>query len=364
MPSEELIYTLAFSRFSKIGPVRFLRLKNYFPSIKNAFEANRNELLRAGLEENIADEFIDARKDIVPEKELEILEKENIKVCLFGDADYPPLLKEIYDPPYILFYRGTLENLNFPIAVVGTRRMTKYGELVVPKIVAVLAQNKITIISGLALGVDSLAHQTTLRNNGVTWAIIGSGLDRAHIYPASNQRLAEIIVEKGGAVISEYPVGTEGFKSNFPHRNRIIAGISLATVVIEAAETSGALITAKLALEANREVFAVPGNITNPASVGPNNLIKMGAYPVTSAEDVLNKLDLTKSEQFVQNKKILPDTKEEAIVLTHLNANPLHIDELHRLTQLPISSLSSTLTMMEMKGKVRDLGGMNYVLAY
>lgn len=362
--NENLMYTVAFSRFVKIGSVRFFRLKNYFPSIKEAFCADRSELLRAGLEENIADEFIETRKNIEPEKELKILEKENIKVCLFDDPLYPPLLKEIYDPPYLFFYKGTLENLNFPIAAVGTRKMTRYGEMVIPKIIADLARNKITIVSGLALGVDSFVHKTTLQNNGITWAITGSGLDREHLYPVSNYRLSEEIIEKGGAAISEYPTGTEGFKSNFPHRNRIIAGISLATIVIEAAESSGALITAKSALDANRDVFAVPGSILNPASIGPNNLIKMGAYPATCGEDVLNKLNLTKAANFVKNKKILPDTKEEAIILEHLKPGPIHIDELLRATDLPLPVLSSTLTMMEMKGKVRDVGGMNYILAY
>jgi DNA processing protein len=364
MPNDEILFCVAFARFSKIGPIRFFKLRDYFSSVKEAFEADKTELMRAGLEENIAEEFQDARKNINPEKEWESLEKENIKVCLFDDALYPPMLKEIYDPPYLLFYKGALQNLNFPIAAVGTRKMTRYGELIVPKILADLARSKMTIVSGLALGVDSLVHRTTLRNNGVTWAIIGSGLDKEHVYPASNQRLAEEIVENGGAVISEYPIGTEGFKSNFPHRNRIIAGISLATVVIEAAETSGALITARLALEANREVFAVPGSITNPASIGPNNLIKMGAYPATCSEDVLNKLNLTKAADFVKNKKILPETREEAAILEKLSSEPTHIDELHSATGLPLPLLSSTLTMMEMKGKVRDLGGMNYVLAY
>ncbi len=361
---DDIAYSLAFTRFTKIGPVRFFRLKNYFPSIKEAFEADRTELMRAGLEENITEEFIEERKKIIPEKELEIIEKEKINVCLFGDTDYPPLLKEIYDPPYLLFYKGTLKNLNFPVAVVGTRKMTKYGEMVAPRIVAELAQSQMTIVSGLALGVDSLVHQTTLRNNGITWAIIGSGLDDEFLYPVSNKRLAQEIVNRGGAVISEYATGTEGFKSNFPHRNRIIAGISLATVVIEAAETSGALITARAALEMNREIFAVPGSVFNPASAGPNNLIKMGAYPAISGEDVLNRLNLTKTAEFVKNKKIIPDTKEEAEILKYLSHEPLHIDDLHLNTNIPLAILSSTLTMMEMKGKVRDVGGMNYILAY
>ncbi len=361
---DNIVYTLAFTRFPKIGPVRFFKLKNYFPSIKEAFKAAGGELLRAGLEENITDEFIEARKDIEPKKEMEILEKENIKICLFDDPDYPPMLKEIYDPPYLLFYKGALKNLNFPIAVVGTRKMSKYGEMSVPKIVAELARNKITIVSGLALGVDSLAHRITLKNEGFTWAITGSGLDKNHIYPASNQKLAEEITEKGGALISEYPIGTEGFKSNFPHRNRIIAGISLATVVIEAAETSGALITARAALEANRDVFAVPGSILNPGSVGPNNLIKMGACPATCSEDILNRLNLTKAASFVKNKNTVADTKEEAIIIEQLKQGPFHIDELHRLTTLPLATLSSALTMMEMKGRVKDIGGMNYILAY
>ena len=240
---------------------------------------------------------------------------------------------------------------------------TTYGRQIVEQIVRPLARAGLTIVSGLALGIDALAHTATLNEQGVTIAVLGGGCDRASIYPASNQALAQRLVESGGALISEYPPKTLAMPFHFPHRNRIIAGMSRGTLVVEAAEDSGSLITARHALEQNREVFAVPGDITRDTSKGPNNLLKMGAHPVFSAEDILEALNLQELKATVEARKILPDDPVEEKILTHLGNEPIHIDELIQATTFDAAKLSSALTLMEMKGKVRHIGGMHYILA-
>lgn len=361
--SSDLKYRVALTRFPKIGSLRFQKLFKFFGSAENIWKAVFNDLKHAGLEEEIITDFITRRHEINSDKEMEKLDKNNIKVLLFEDADYPKLLKEIYDPPYLLYYKGDTSCLNeFVIAVVGTRKVTSYGKQIAPMIADDLARNKIVIASGLAFGVDTLAHNAVVEAGGKTIGVLGSGLDKENFYPQSNLRLAEKIVEKNGIIISEHPIGTPPLRHHFPHRNRIISGVSLGTLVVEAAKTSGSLITAKCALEQNREVFTVPGNIFSPVSAGPNNLIKMGAKPITNAGDILETLNLEKTENFIESKKIIPDTKEEKIILEFLSREPIHIDELKRATKLDVSKLSSTLIMMEMKGKVKNLGGLNYVL--
>ncbi|MBU4331651.1 DNA-processing protein DprA [Patescibacteria group bacterium] len=362
--NNDLLYWNAIANIKKIGPSRFKRLSNYFENMETAFNASFDDLIRAGIEENIAQEFIVSRNEIDPEAEWEKLEKEHINIVTVKDKNYPKLLKEIYNPPALLYYKGKLEeNEDFLIAVVGTRKITEYGKQVTPDIVEELAKNGITVVSGLALGVDALAHEITIKNSGRTIAVLGSGLDNQNIYPFHNRFLAEKIIANDGLVITEYPPGTLPLKQHFPHRNRIIAGLSLGVLVIEAAKESGALITAKYALDQNRDVFAVPGSIYNKTSQGPNNLIKMGAKPVTSGFDILDTLNLVHAASFIETKQIIPDTKEEGLLLDHLSKEPIHIDELVRESKLSTPEVTSTLTMMEMKGKVRNLGGMNYVLA-
>jgi len=361
--SNDIQYWVAFSQISKIGPIRFNRLLNYFPDIATAWQASIRELVESGIEENVAEEFIIKRQEINPEAEWEKLQKENIKVITIKNNNYPRLLKEIYNAPYLLYYKGNIENINnnFNIAIVGTRKVSPYGKQVTEEIASQLAQNKITIVSGLALGVDSLSHLSAVNNNAPTIAVLGTGIN--NIYPTANRYLADKIIEKEGAIISEYPLGTLPLKHHFPARNRIISGLSLGALIVEAGEKSGALITARFALEQNREVFAVPGNIYNKNSIGPNNLIKMGARPITSATDILETLNLEQSEIFISNQKIIADTPIEAKLLKYLTKEPRHIDELARQSNLNISEVTSSLTIMEMKGKVKNLGGMNYILA-
>lgn len=363
--SPDLIYLVALSKFPKFGSKSLLKLKRAFSNFEKAFKSNLDKLIKAGIDDNIAMEFISERSKIEPEKEWEKLEKENITVITIDDLTYPPLLKEIYDPPALLYIKGRWEKGldEFPLAVVGTRQITPYGRQTVLEIVAPLAQAGISIISGLAIGIDAAAHEAALGQNGRTIAVLGSGLDEENIYPTRNRQLAHRIIEKGGAVISEFPTGTLPLRHHFPIRNRIISGLSLGTLVIEAAEDSGSLITARSALEQNREVFSIPGSIFSPISIGPNNLLKMGAKVVTEAQDILDALHLEKAEEFIENKKILPDTAEEAAILNILTREPQHIDEIIKKTSLPSYLASSTLTLMEMKGKVRNLGGMMYVVA-
>lgn len=363
IPIHELKYWNAFNQLVKIGAIRFKKIYSHFENMEQAWYADWQEFKRAGLEDQICDYIQIKRKEISPDREFEKIEKEKIKIITFKDKNYPKLLKEIYNPPALLYVRGEIKDEDeFALAVVGTRKMTSYGKQVIPDIVSTLARNKITIISGLALGCDTLVHETSLRAGGRTIAVIGSGLDKESIYPYSNKPLAEKI-EAQGAVISEFPCGSLPLRQNFPARNRIISGLALGTLVVEAPENSGALLTARAALEQNRDVFAIPQNIYNRTAAGPNNLIKMGAKLITSAEDILNELNLKSASSFIESKKITPDTAEEAKILEVLSKEPLHIDKIVQKTKMETRQVTSTLTLMEMKGKVRNLGALNYVIA-
>ncbi|MFH1661560.1 MAG: DNA-processing protein DprA [Candidatus Falkowbacteria bacterium] len=359
-----LKYLVALTNFPKFGPVRITKIKKIFPDLGNAFNASYNELIKTGIEGKIIEEFISERVKIDPDKIMEELDKENIKILTIEDKNYPKLLSEIYCPPPLLYYKGSVDYLNeFCLAVVGSRKYTAYGRQITEQIVKNLAQNNLTIISGLALGVDSIAHNSALEVNGKTVAVLGTGIDRKSIYPYSNTYLADKIIDSGGAIISEFPIKTPPLRFNFPQRNRIIAGLSLGTLVVEATEKSGALITSNYALEQNREVFAVPGNIYSPVSIGPNNLIKSGAKPVTNAEDIIEALDLNQITDYIENKKIIPDSPEEEKILAHINHEPIHINDIARILNLNITIINSALAIMEMKGMIKNLGNMQYVLA-
>lgn len=359
--TNDLIYWNALALFLKFEAKKLKKISDYFPLMKNAFEANCSEFIRAGIEQEVAQEFIDWRKKIEPEKEWQKLEKEKIKILTIRDENYPKLLKEIYDPPAVLYIKGELKKEeNYPLTVVGTRRMSFYGREAVEGIVKDLARAGLTIISGLALGIDGLVHKITLKEKGRTIAVLGGGIDEKSLYPSIHKDLAKKIVASGGAVISEYPIGTSPTRYTFPMRNRIISGLALGTLVIEAPMESGALITARSALDQNREVFAIPGNIYSQNSEGCNWLIKLGAKPVTRAKDILESLNL---EFLCEKKEIKPENKEEEILLKYLSKEPVHIDELIRKSGLPSSQVSATLSLMEIRDKVKNLGGGHYVLA-
>lgn len=359
----DLKYWNAWNQNLKIGAIRFKKLYSHFENMEQAWHADSLELKKTGLEDKIVDYILVKRPTISPDQEMEKLVKENIKILTIKDKNYPKLLKEIYDPPALLYVKGEIkEQDEFAISVVGTRKISQYGKQVIPDIVQELASNKITIISGLALGADTLAHQAAIAVQGRTIAILGSGIDNQSIYPYVNKSLAQIIANNG-AVISEYPLGTLPLKQHFPARNRIVSGLSLGTLIIEAPSDSGALITARLAIEQNRDVFAIPGSIYSPNSQGPNSLIKQGAKPITCAQDILDELNLSMATSYQQTKEIIPETKEEEILLKIITKEPLHIDKIVQQSKMAASQVSAALTMMEMKGKVRNLGAMNYVLA-
>lgn len=359
---DDLKYWVAFSKIPKIGATRLAKLCNYFSSMREAWRASFSDLLNAGIEEKIINEFISCKDSINLEAEWEKLEKENIKIVTINNNNYPKLLKEIWNPPSLLYYKGTLpSDEEFAIGVVGTRKISNYGKQITPQIIKDLVKNNLIIISGLALGVDSLAHKTTIDCGGKTVAVLGSGIDEQSIYPSQNRYLALEIIESGGAVVSEYPLGALALPINFPYRNRIISGLSLGTLVVEAAEESGALITAKYALDQNREVFAIPGSIFNPFSFGPNKLIKMGAKAVTSVDDILETLNLANAIDFSKNRKIIPESPEEEKILNILTQEPTHIDKIILASGLDAAKVGAILTLMEMKGLIKNLGGMNYV---
>ena len=354
------VYLNAFNLLPQIGPRRFRRLLNFFGDPETAWQANANELIEAGLEESVAMELLEHRRQTDPEREYAKLAPHQIHTIVFDEEAYPPLLREIPDPPVILYIRGELRPRDQNgIAIVGSRKFTPYGKQVSYDLARDLTRAGLTINSGLALGIDAIAHQTVLEHSGRTIAVLASGVDS--IYPANNRMLAEKIIAGQGAVISELPLGTPPLKHHFPTRNRIIAGLSLGTIVVEAAVESGALITAAHALEQNRQVFAVPGSIYSPASAGPNNLIKMGAKAVTTANDVLEELNLNDLVAETLQAEVLGDNDEEQKILQSLSRQPRHFDEIAKLTGLPSPTIAAQLTIMEMKGKVRNLGANQYV---
>lgn len=356
-------YFNAFNLIPQIGPVKFQKLLNFFPDLATAWQASASDLETAGLEKNVVSQILLARREINPERAFADLERAGVKIVTIRDESYPVLLKEIPHPPALLYIRGELtEKDNTSIAVVGSRKFTSYGKTVAGDLARDLVKAGISVISGLALGLDTIAHRTAVEAEGRTIAVLACGVDS--IYPATNRVLADQIIAGKGAVISELPLGTPPLKHHFPNRNRIISGLSLGTVVVEAAADSGALITARHALEQNRQVFAVPGSIYNPMSVGPNNLLKMGARLVTSAADILEELNLASAiQQQLASADIVGDSEEENKILAILTREPLHFDQIAKAVNFPASTVASTLTIMEMKGKVRNLGANQYVKA-
>lgn len=363
MESKELGCLLALIRFPKFGAVRLAKLRGFFPSMVSAFAAERGELLAAGLDANTIEQFLSVRPRLSPEKELFLINKHKTRVLLREDWDYPPLLREIHDPPAALFVRGTWPaETQLCLSVVGSRQATSYAERACETIVKPLAQTGLAIVSGLALGADALAHQAALAADGKTIAVLGAGVDNDHIFPSSNRWLAQKIMAENGAIISEYPLESEPQKINFPIRNRIIAGMTVGTLVIEAGVKSGALITARAALENGRELFAVPGPFHSPLSEGTNNLIKTGAHPVTAADDVLFALGLRSSKKTLSDERPEANSPAEAELLHFLNAQPIHIDDLARATNKNISEISHLLTLMEMRGTARHAGNLFYTI--
>src|SRR3989441_1104217 len=364
MSLDELAYWIAFNRVSGIGPVSFKSLLNYFQDdLAAAWQADSKELAQAGLTQKAIENVIKLRSTSTPQQELEKLERLRIRVITWKDKSYPSLLREIDDAPPVLYTYGKLTEADqFALAVVGTRNSTTYGRQVTERIVTELAKGQVTIISGLALGIDTIAHTAALDAGGRTIAVLASGLDI--IYPPTNRSLARRIVESGqGVLITEYPLGVKPDGGNFPARNRIISGLSLGVLVAEAPEPSGALITASFALKHGREVFAVPGSILSSRSAGVNKLIQDGARPVMDVNDILEALNLFLIPQQIEMQAALAENAEERTLLELISHDPRHVDDLIRESGLPTTTVTATLMMMELKGMVKQVGGMQYVLA-
>jgi DNA processing protein len=359
--TNELKYWVSFSKIPGIGRVKISQLLEYFSTLRDAWEAPSGELKKAGLDSKSITALVSLRSKISPDIEMDNLHKYRVKAITCNAPDYSHRLKEIHDYPPLIYVRGSiLPEDECCLAVVGTRRPTAYGRQVTEELITDLAKNKITVVSGLAKGIDSIAHRAALDVGGRTLAVFASGLDI--VYPAENARLARDIMECG-ALVSEYPLGTRPKADNFPRRNRIMSGISLGVLVIEAGEKSGALITAEQALQQNREVFAIPGSILSPMSRGTNNLIQQGAKLVRNYVDILEELNLAIVTQQLEMKELLPSDKTEALLLKQFHGEPIHIDEICRCSGLAAALVSSTLTMMELKGMVKQVGGMSYTLA-
>jgi DNA processing protein len=284
-----------------------------------------------------------------------------IKTINIEDKNYPKLLKEIKDPPKVIYYLGKIKDKEPCFAIVGTRRFSSYGKQVALEIAGDLAEAGLTIVSGFAPGIDTFAHAACIERKKRTIAVLGTGLDDKSIFPRSNLKLVNKILETGGCLISEYPPGTHGTKLTFPQRNRIISGLSLGILVVEAKEKSGALITANFAFSQKRKVFAVPGPIYSSNSKGPHLLIKKGAKLVESANDILKELKLPNLKPDL--KSLVGETEEENLILEIIKERALYIDEIIKKTKLPPAIVASTLAILEIKGKVRNLGGNVYAIS-
>ena len=360
MDRSELQYWVAFGRVPQIGRARFSLLEAHFPSIEAAWKAGPASLQQAGLTGAALSALLAARDGITPEEELEKLDRLGVRSLTWHDDAYPARLKEIHDRPPLLYVRGELTaNDEWSIALVGTRRATAYGRQAAEELATGLASNGITVVSGLARGIDTIGHRSALAAGGRTLAVLACGLDT--VYPPENLKLAQQIVEQG-ALMSDYPLGTQPQSQFFPRRNRIMVGLSLGVLVVEGDVKSGALITARQAIDENREVFAVPGSIYSPTFSGTNWLIQHGqAKLVTKIEDVLEELNLTMAEHQLEMQELLPADDTESGLLRLLSNEPIHIDEVRRGSGLAIDTVSSTLSMLELKGMIREVGSMNYV---
>ncbi len=351
--------SIGFNLVSGVGPVRTEQLLRVFGSLTDAWNATRRNL-RHVLDEGTIDRLAAVRDGDEVQRTVDRMAATGIRAVTRSDPDYPMLLAEIPAPPPLLYVRGDLLPADRQaVAIVGTRRMTAYGRDLTASIAAGLGRAGVTVVSGLALGVDGVAHREALEAGGRTLAVKGCGL--AHPYPAAHRELSGDIVGNG-ALLSEYPPDRKPDAANFPARNRIISGLSLGTVVVEAPERSGALITVSFAADQGREVFVVPGDVRSVASAGCNALLREGARAVRSPEDILEDLGLLIRAQPVATQPAFPMDDAERRVFATLSREPKHIDELAAALGLPIHQLATQLMMLELKGAVRNTGAQHYAL--
>ncbi len=349
-------YLLALHSIDGLGPIRLRAVLDYFKDPKLAWEANEEELLKLGIFKNVVNRLVETRKKLEPETYAKKIADSGIKWVTVFDETYPKLLAQIYDPPVVIYYKGEPDWDKKAIGVVGTRKITGYGKVVTEQFTKGLVGAGLTIVSGLARGVDAEAHWTAVRENGKTIAVLGGGLN--NIFPPENRNLAAKIADSFGAVISEFPPNYPSLPGNFPARNRIISGLALGVLVIEAAEDSGSLITARSALEQGREVFAVPGPVTSSLSKGPIDLIKEGARAVFNPEEILEELGISNMSNR-SNTTDMSDrnlSEEEKKVLEVLENETRHIDEIGRELKFPSPKISALMLKMEISGLVQSMG--------
>ena len=384
---KDLKYWVALSAVPQLGAARFRRLESYFGSLEHAWQAGASELRDAGLDSRIAQDLVAAHNQIDPDERMGLLARAGVVATNWNGANYPPRLKHIADPPPVLYYVGEIRPEDEgSVAIVGTRNPTPYGREAAAVLSRDLASAGITVVSGLAMGIDGVAHRAALECGGRTIAVVAGGLDS--VYPREHTSLFQQIQEQG-AVVSEHPLGMRPDPRSFPRRNRLISGMTLGTVVVEAAEGSGTRWTVYQALDQNREVFCVPGSIFSPASRFTNRMIKEGAKLVADYTDILEELNLPDvgssrhdqvSGQSYQARSLMetpeeqePEEQEkeetedlepgELALLECLSGEPTHVDDLCREADLPIASVTSMLTLLELKGMAQQVGSMHYVKA-
>lgn len=357
----------AFNLIYGIGPATLRALLERFLSFEEAWRASESDLIYAGIQPRAIASIQWKRASIHPDREMERLVRENIWIVDENDSAFPRPLKEIPHSPIALYGKGDAALfLNAAscvfFAVVGTRKPTHYGLETTERIVHGLTQHNIVIVSGLAMGIDTRAHQITLESGGKTIAILGSGVDASSIFPPENNLLAKRIAESGGCLVSEYAPGTPATREHFPQRNRIISGISRGVLVVEAREKSGALITARLALEQNRDVFAVPGSIFSSPSAGPNTLIQEGAKLTRSAEDILEEFGIEYTKKDARQNAGMLNEKER--VFLEILSEEQSVDALKEKTGFAVPEIIATLSLLELKGYVKNTGADVYQKIY
>ncbi|MFZ5966602.1 MAG: DNA-processing protein DprA [Bacillota bacterium] len=352
---EEKKYLIWLSLIEGVGSKTIEKLIDFYGSAKRVYDASEKELSAVDCVHHSVIRNIMRNKDISKVEEL-ILEAQRMKINIldYNDGEYPVHLRDIYDPPYILYEKGQIiKQDKYAIAIVGARKASAYGKWAAYTLAGELAKLGITVVSGLAYGIDTCAHKGALDNNGRTIAVLGCGVDIC--YPPSNLHLMEQIVNQG-AVISQYPISTQPLPQYFPSRNRIISGISMGVVVVEATIKSGSLITADFALEQGREVFAVPGNINSSLSQGTNKLIREGAKIVTDVQDILDELNLELLNNPVKNLPPLSETESKVFHIIEAY-QPIHMEELLYKIKFSSEQLSSIITILQLKGMIDQLPG-------
>ena len=359
----DLRYWIALSMLPEVGPVGAGKLLSAFGTPEKIFDARVNDLIAVdGIGISRANSITGFSSWDMVEKQVEMIEREGIQAVHVGDSAYPEMLKEISDPPVVVYVRGDIRPQDkYAIAIVGSRNLTHYGEAVAESISRELTSMGFTIVSGMARGVDSISHKSAIKAGGRTIAVLGSGVDVP--YPPENKMLMNRIAE-AGYLLSELPPGSPPDKENFPKRNRLISGLSLGVLVVEATSKSGALITARCALEQGREVFAVPGNITSPNSEGTNELIRKGASLTLKAEDVLSELaPVLKGFIRSRDRVKIEVTEEEGRLCSLLSGEPKQVDVISRESGLPASKVLAVLLGLELKGAVKQITGKRFYLA-